>query len=77
MLNLNTLNTNLIVSVNASVINAIVESFAVNDTTTVSYEMLYMNDADSPNSIYKYNRNLSVFVDTIIVDGNIRDINFY
>jgi hypothetical protein len=77
MLNLNTLNTNLIVSVNASVINAIVESFAVNDTTTVSYEMLYMNDADSPNSIYKYNRSLSVFVDTIIVDGNIRDINFY
>jgi hypothetical protein len=36
-----------------------------------------MNDTDSPNSIYKYNLDLSVFIDTIIVDGNVRDINFY
>ncbi|MEC9209641.1 MAG: hypothetical protein VX762_04370 [Bacteroidota bacterium] len=76
-LNPNTLNVNLLVSVNASVINTIVESFAVNDTTMVSYEMMYMNDTDSQNNIYKYNIDLSVFVDTIIVDGNVRDISFY
>ena len=73
----NTLNINSIVSVNASTINAIVESFAVNDSTMVYYKMLYMNDTDNPNSIYKYNLDLSLFIDTIIVDGNVRDINFY
>ena len=39
--------------------------------------MLYMNDLDNPNTIYKYNFNLLSFTDTIIVDGNVRDINFY
>lgn len=76
-LNPNNLNINLIVNVNSSVINTVIESFSVNDSTTVSYEMLYMNDLDNTNTIYKYNSDLSVFVDTIIVDGNVRDINFY
>jgi hypothetical protein len=49
----------------------------VNDSTIVYYEMLYMNDVNSPNSIYKYNLDLSSFVDTIIVNGNVRDIKFY
>jgi len=76
-LNPTSLNANLIVSVNVSVINTSIESLAVNDSTTVSYEMLYMNDADSPNSIYKYNLDLSLFVDTIIVDAPVKDIAFY
>jgi len=76
-LNPNSLNVNLIVSVNASIINTIIESLAVNDSTTVFHEMLYMNDANAPNSIYKYNLDLSLFVDTIIVDSRINDINFY
>ena len=76
-LNPDNLNLNLLVSVNSSVINTRVESFAINDTTTVFYEMLYMNDIDSPNSIYKYNLALSTYVDTIIVNGNVRGISFY
>ena len=76
-LNPDNLNVNPVVSVNASVINTVIESFPVNDSTTVSYEMLYMNDLDNTNTIYKYNSDLSAIVDTIIVDGNVRDINFY
>ncbi len=77
MLNTSGLNPSLIVGVNASVIYTVIESLAINDSTLVSYEMLYMDDTDSPNSIYKYNLDLSVFVDTIIVNGIIKDINFY
>ena len=73
----NTLNVNLITNTNSSVINTDVESIALNDTTTVYYEMLYMNDNASPNSLYKYNLSLSSYVDTIIVSGNIRDFSFY
>jgi hypothetical protein len=71
------LNVNLIVSVNASIINTMIESLAINDSTTVSYEMLYMNDEDSPNTIYKYNLDLSLFIDTIIVDSHVNDVAFY
>ena len=76
-LNPNTLNVTSLASVNASVINTNIESLAVNDSTIVYYEMLYMNDTNSPNSIYKYNLGLSSFVDTIIVNGTVRDIKFY
>jgi len=76
-LNPNNLNFSFIVDVNASVINTIVESYAVNDSTIGYSEMLYMNDMDSPNSIYKYNIALSSFVDTITVGAEIKDINFY
>ena len=77
-LNANSLNVNLIVNINSSVISTIVESYAVIDSPYVANsQMLYMNDIDNPNNIYKYNSNLSAFTDTIIVDGNVRDINFY
>jgi len=76
-LNESSLNANLLVSVNASIINAIVESFPDTDTTFVSSQMLYMNDLDNPNTIYKYNFELSLFTDTIIVDGAVKDIAFY
>jgi len=76
-LNTNGSNLNLITTVNASVINTIVETYANTDSTTAHSEMLYMNDLDNPNTIYKYNFNLSSFTDTINVDGNVRDINFY
>ena len=76
-LNPTTLNYNLLVNVDASTIKTNVESFFVNDSTTIYYEMLYMNDYNSPNSIYKYNISTASFEDTIIVDGEVRDINFY
>jgi hypothetical protein len=54
------------------------EWYAINDTTDALAEMLYLNDAENnPNILYKYNLVLSSFTDTIIVDGNVRDINFY
>ena len=77
LLNPNTLNTTSLVSINSDVINTIVESVAINDSTTVYYQILYMNDIDTPNSLYKYNLTLSSFVDTLIFDGNIRAINFF
>ena len=73
----NSLNIDLIVSVNASVINTKIESLVINDSTTLSYEMLYMNDENSLNSIYKYNLDLSLFIDTIRVDSPVNDIAFY
>jgi len=76
-LNPTNLNTNSIVNINSDVINTIVESVAINDSTTIYYQMLYMNDIDAPNSIYKYNLTLSSFVDTLILDGDVRAINFY
>ena len=54
------------------------EQYNLTDSTTAISNMLYVNDAyNSPNTIYKYNLVLSSYVDTIIVDGNVRDINFY
>ena len=32
---------------------------------------------NSKNTIYKYNVNSNVFMDTINVEGNVKDINFY
>jgi len=76
-LNTNGSNLNLITTVNASVINLTVELYADTDTTWVSHEMLYMNDVDNPSNIYKYDLAISMFSDTIVVDGEVRDINFY
>ena len=54
------------------------ERYPINDTTEALSDMLYLNDAENnPNILYKYNLVLSSFTDTIIVDGNVRDINFY
>jgi hypothetical protein len=36
-----------------------------------------MNDLNIPNKVYKYNVNLSLFVDTIIVDGVVKNISVY
>ncbi|HIG32205.1 MAG TPA: hypothetical protein EYQ09_02015 [Flavobacteriales bacterium] len=55
-----------------------VESYDLTDTTSAYANMLYVNDAiNNPNTIYKYNIATSVFSDTIVVDGNVRDIAFY
>ena len=54
------------------------EQYAVNDTTNSFSNMLYVNDAvNANNTIYKYNLATSTFCDTIIVDGAVKDINFY
>lgn len=54
------------------------EQYSPTDSTTASSNMLYVNDAvNNPNKIYKYNLVLSSFVDTIVVDGHVRNINFY
>jgi hypothetical protein len=54
------------------------EWYTINDTTEALSDMLYLNDAENnPNILYKYNLVLGSFIDTIIVDGNVRDINFY
>ncbi len=75
-LNPNTYNTSLVLNVNSDVIKAVVEQYANTDTTTISYQMLYMNDLDSPNKMYKYNIDLLSFEDTIEVNGTILDIQF-
>ena len=54
------------------------EWYAINDSTDALSDMLYVNDAVSANNtIYKYNLATSAFCDTIVVDGNVRDISFY
>jgi len=54
------------------------EQYFPTDSTTATSNMLYINDSENnPNTIYKYNLVLSNYVDTIIVNGNVRDINFY
>ena len=73
----NSLNTTLIIAINSNVINTNNESYADTDSTVAYSEMIYMNDQDFSNRVYKYNVNLSSFVDTIIVDGDVSDINFY
>ena len=58
----------------------IYSQYSVIDSVTYYYsrDVLYVNDSEnSKNTIYKYNLNSNVFIDTIIVDGNVRDINFY
>jgi hypothetical protein len=55
-----------------------IESYAVNDTTNEFARMFFVNDAvNANNTIYKYNSVTGLYVDTIIVDGSVNDINFY
>ena len=75
-LNLNGLGVSLIESVNANVLSSKTEAYADTDSTVAYSDMLYMNNLDAPNHVYKYNVNLSLFVDTIIVDGVVLDIKF-
>lgn len=54
------------------------EQYQITDSTSTTSNMLYINDAaNNPNVVYKYDLVLGSFTDTIIVDGNVRDINFY
>ena len=69
-------NINLIVPIESDVLNITTEKYAVNDTTDAYSNILYMNDLSNTGKIYKYNINLSSFVDTIIVSGNVIDIKF-
>jgi len=75
--NPSTYNTSLVLNVNSDAIKAVVESYADSDTTVAYSQMLYMNDLDNPGNIYKYDLAISIFSDTIVVDGAIKDIAFY
>ena len=58
----------------------IYSQYSVTDSVTYYYnrDVLYVNDSEnSKNTIYKYNLNSNSFFDTIIVDGDVRDVNFY
>ena len=51
------------------------------DTTPpniLNRNVLFVNDAQNdPSIVYKYNLDLNAFTDTLIFDGNVRDVNFY
>jgi hypothetical protein len=54
--------------------------YSITDSLTYYYnrDVLYVNDSkNSSNTIYKYNLNSDTFLDTIILDGTVKDINFY
>ena len=53
------------------------ESYPITDSTFYNVGMLYMNDIYNSGTIFKYNLYTSMFQDTIIVEGNVKDINFY
>ena len=76
-INSSSLSFSSIMTNQASVMRMNYESFPINDSTFYNVGMLYMNDVENPNTILKYNLYTSNFQDTIIVDGNVRDINFY
>ena len=69
-------NVNLIIPIESNVLNIATERYAVNDTTNAYSNILYMNDLTNIGKIYKYNINLSSFVDTISVSGRVIDIEF-
>ena len=69
-------NINSIISIDTDVLRINSEQYAVNDSTNAYSDILYMNDLNNSGKIYKYNTNLSSFVDTISVNGNILDIVF-
>ena len=54
--------------------------YSITDSVTYYYnrDVLYINDSqNSPNTIYKYNLNSNTFFDTIVVEGTVKNINFY
>ena len=69
-------NVNLVIPIDSDVMNITTERYSVNDTTEAYSNILYMNDLSSAGYIYKYNINLSTFVDTISVSGRVLDIQF-
>ena len=74
-LNPGTMTTSPLININSSVITTNIETVIINDSTIMTYEMLYLNDDDNPNNVYKYNVDLSLFIDTIVTNGNVLDIN--
>lgn len=47
-------------------------------TTYFNRDVLYFSDSDNDNNIvYKYNLDLGAYMDTIILDAPVNDINFY
>ena len=47
-------------------------------TTYFNRDILYINDAqNSKNTIYKYDLELGLYIDTIVVDSPVKDIAFY
>jgi hypothetical protein len=69
-------NVNLVIPIQSDVLDITTEKYAVNDSTDAYSNILYMNDLNNIGSIYKYNINLSTFVDTISVNGQVLDIAF-
>ena len=53
-----------------------VEKYYDTDTTFVYTEMIYSNDLNNPNSIYKYNPFLDSITDTITFSSNVIDFIF-
>ena len=76
-INSSSLSFSSILTNKANVMRMNYESYPITDSTFYNVGMLYMNDIENPNTIFKYNLYTSNFQDTIIVDGNVRDINFY
>ncbi len=67
-----------IISMTTDVLAFKTELYFVNDSTNAFSKMFYINDAENnANTIYKYNLETSTFCDTIVVDGVVKDINFY
>ena len=69
-------NINLFISINSNLLKINSEKYVVNDSTDAYSNMLYMNDLDNLGKVYKYNINLSVFVDTISLNSPVVDISF-
>ena len=69
-------NINPLISINANLLRINSEKYALNDSTDAYSDFLFINDLDNIGHIYKYNINLSNFVDTLIFDNNIVDICF-
>ena len=69
-------NINSIISINTDVLAINSEQYAVNDSTNAYSDILYMNDLNNIGKVYKYNTNLSSFVDTLFFNSNVLDIAF-
>jgi len=68
---------NTLLNIRSNILRPKLEQVSTSDTSFVYYDMLYMNDLDNPNVIYKYNLDLSIYEDSIYVDGSVIDFNFY
>jgi hypothetical protein len=67
-------NYNILLNVPADILKMTVEQYADSDTTFSYTNIMYMNDINNPNMIYKYNLGNSSFVDTLVFDNEIMDI---